>query len=58
MMMFLPIVFGYMFYWYPSGLALYWLTGGLVGLAQQWILNKATPPPAVATVIPPPKKKR
>jgi YidC/Oxa1 family membrane protein insertase len=58
MMMFMPLVFGYMFYFSSAGLALYWLTGGIVGLAQQFIMNKATPAPAVATVIPAPKKKR
>jgi hypothetical protein len=34
------------------------MTGGLVGIAQQWLLNRGTPPPAVAIVNPPGKKKK
>jgi YidC/Oxa1 family membrane protein insertase len=31
---------------YPSGLAVYILTSGLVGVAQQWWLNRRHPLPA------------
>jgi YidC/Oxa1 family membrane protein insertase len=31
---------------YPSGLAVYILTSGLVGIGQQWYLNKTHPAPA------------
>jgi YidC/Oxa1 family membrane protein insertase len=58
MMMFMPLVFGYMFYFASAGLVLYWLTGNLVGVAQQWLLNRSTPAPAAAVITPPPKKKR
>jgi YidC/Oxa1 family membrane protein insertase len=55
MMMFMPLMFGFMFYYASAGLVLYWLTGNVVGIAQQLIINKfmpaATPPPA-----PPPQK--
>jgi YidC/Oxa1 family membrane protein insertase len=39
------------FFWQASsGLVLYWLTGNVVGLAQQWFFNKtAAPVEAVAT---------
>ncbi len=58
MMMFMPLVFGYMFYFFQSGLVLYYLTSNLVGIAQQWILNRISPPPvAVINVKPAPKKK-
>ena len=30
-----------------AGLVLYWLTGNLVGIVQQWLLNRSTPAPAV-----------
>ncbi len=40
MMMFMPLLFGYMFYFANAGLVLYWLTGNFVGIAQQWILNR------------------
>ena len=52
MMMFLPLVFGFMFYGVSSGLVLYWLTSNLVGIVQQWFINKSmgvpAPQPAVA----------
>ncbi len=58
MMMFMPLVFGFMFYQFQSGLVLYWLTSNVVGIAQQWFINKTTPavgmPPA--PVKAPPKK--
>ncbi|GAB1595017.1 membrane protein insertase YidC [Lysobacter claricitrinus] len=36
MMQFMPLVFGIMFAFFPSGLVLYWVTNGLLTLAQQW----------------------
>jgi YidC/Oxa1 family membrane protein insertase len=52
MMMFMPLMFGYMFYFASAGLVLYWLTGNVVGIVQQWLLNKTMPAPAVATPVP------
>jgi YidC/Oxa1 family membrane protein insertase len=40
MMMFMPLIFGFMFYNLPSGVVLYYLTSNLVGIAQQWFFNK------------------
>jgi len=40
MMLFMPLVFGFMFYNLPSGVVLYYLTSNLVGIAQQWFFNK------------------
>jgi YidC/Oxa1 family membrane protein insertase len=58
MMLFMPLMFGYMFYFASSGLVLYWLTGNIVGIGLQWLLNKMTPaPPAVQVIPPAPKKK-
>jgi len=57
MMLFMPLVMGYMFYYQSAGLVLYWLTSGLVGVAQQWMLNRGTPAAAVAVPSPPQKKK-
>jgi YidC/Oxa1 family membrane protein insertase len=51
-MMLMPLMLGFMFYWVASGLVLYWLTGNLVGIGQQWLINKTakvpTPPPLPA----------
>jgi len=46
MMMFMPLAFGFFFYYYQSGLVLYWLVGNLVGIAQQYAMNRMSPPPA------------
>jgi YidC/Oxa1 family membrane protein insertase len=52
MMRFMPLLFGFFFYNMSSGLVLYWLTGNLVGIAQQWLMNKRTP---AVEIIPAPK---
>jgi YidC/Oxa1 family membrane protein insertase len=57
MMLFMPLVLGYIFYYLSAGLVLYYMTGGLVGVAQQWLLNRGTPAPAVIP-SPPQKKKK
>jgi len=41
MFMFMPLIFGFMFMNVSSGLVLYWLVGNLVGMAQQWYINRA-----------------
>jgi YidC/Oxa1 family membrane protein insertase len=52
MMMFMPLIFGYIFYFQASGLVLYWLTGNLVGILSQFVTNKMMPqPPAAPAVI-------
>jgi YidC/Oxa1 family membrane protein insertase len=43
MMMVMPLVFGIMFFNFASGLVLYWLTGNIVGIAQQAFINKMMP---------------
>ena len=58
MMMFMPLLFAFMFYNLSAGLVLYWLTGNLVGIAQQWLLNRTYPAPAPVAVIPAKKKNR
>jgi YidC/Oxa1 family membrane protein insertase len=57
MMMLMPLMFGYMFWWASAGLVLYWLTSNVVGIGQQLLLNRITPAPATAVVVPPKKKK-
>jgi YidC/Oxa1 family membrane protein insertase len=56
MMMFMPLMFGFMFYGASSGLVLYWLTGNVVGIAQQWLFNKTMPAPAAAVPAAVPNK--
>src|SRR5205807_1439772 len=36
MMTMMPIMFTFMFYAFPSGLVLYWLTNNLMSMAVQW----------------------
>jgi len=50
MMKLMPLTFSVMFVVFPfsSGLALYILTSSLVGIAQQWYLNRTHPLPAPA----------
>ncbi len=57
MMMFMPLIFGFMFYNFPSGLVLYYLTSNLVGIAQQWFFNHTETAQAAARSVEPPKKK-
>ena len=46
MMMFMPLMFGFMFFKASAGLVLYWLTSNLVGIAQQGFINRITPAPS------------
>ena len=39
-MMYMPIVFSIMFFFFPAGLVLYWVTNNLLSIAQQWQINK------------------
>ena len=57
MMLFMPLMFGFLFYNASSGLVLYWMTSNLVGIVQQWMINKTMPtPPAPAPKLAPKKK--
>ncbi len=44
-MLLMPLIFGVMFYSASSGLVLYWLTSNLVGIGQQWLINRSMPAP-------------
>lgn len=39
MMWIMPLVFSVMFFAFPAGLVLYWLTNNILSIAQQWIIN-------------------
>jgi YidC/Oxa1 family membrane protein insertase len=57
MMQFMPLMFGFFFYNISSGLVLYWLTSNLVGILQQWLVNRHMPTPAPEAPKLTPKKK-
>ena len=58
MMKFMPLIFGFMFYNFASGLVLYYLTSNLVGMGQQWFFNHTEAAQAAARSVEPPKKKK
>jgi len=39
-MMALPIVFTFMFLWFPAGLVLYWVVNNVLSIAQQYVITK------------------
>lgn len=39
-MMAMPIIFTFMFLWFPSGLVLYWTTNNILSIAQQWQITR------------------
>ena len=39
LMWFMPLAFSVMFFFFPSGLVLYWITNNILSIAQQWIIN-------------------
>jgi YidC/Oxa1 family membrane protein insertase len=41
MMWIMPLVFSVMFFVFPAGLVLYWLTNNLLSIAQQWTINRS-----------------
>ena len=39
LMWFMPLIFSVMFFFFPAGLVLYWITNNILSIAQQWIIN-------------------
>jgi YidC/Oxa1 family membrane protein insertase len=39
MMWIMPLAFSVMFFFFPSGLVLYWLTNNILSITQQWLIN-------------------
>jgi YidC/Oxa1 family membrane protein insertase len=56
MMMFMPLIFGFMFYNFASGLVLYYLTSNLVSMGQQYFFNHTEAANAAARSVALPKK--
>ncbi len=52
----MTVVFTLMFYNFPSGLNIYWLSSMLLGMLQQWYMQKFMPAPKPVIVTVPNKK--
>ena len=39
MMWIMPLMFSVMFFFFPAGLVMYWLTNNILSIAQQWLIN-------------------
>ena len=53
MMLFMPLIMGFIFFSLPAGALLYYVAGTLIGISQQYLTNSLIGPPAVRTVRPP-----
>ena len=40
MMTFMPLIFSVMFFFFPSGLVLYWVVSNIFSIAQQWVITR------------------
>ncbi|GBG02314.1 membrane protein insertase YidC [Azospira sp. I13] len=40
MMLMMPFMFGFMFFFFPSGLVLYWVVNNVLSIAQQWQITR------------------
>ncbi len=38
--MIMPFAFGFMFFWFPAGLVLYWVVNNTLSIAQQWQITR------------------
>ena len=47
-MQLMPLIFSVMFAFFPAGLVIYWLTNTVLGIAQQWRINKVVAADSVA----------
>jgi YidC/Oxa1 family membrane protein insertase len=36
----MPVVFTFMFLWFPAGLVLYWVVNNSLSILQQWIITR------------------
>ncbi|HEX4274539.1 MAG TPA: membrane protein insertase YidC [Bryobacteraceae bacterium] len=58
MMQFMPLMYLFFFWSLSSGVVLYWLTGNITGVAQQWFFNKTAGPVEARAVATKPRKGR
>ena len=48
MMLFMPLAFSVMFFFFPSGLVLYWVVNNVLSICQQYVISKKFAPAAAA----------
>ena len=41
LMWIMPLMFSVLFFFFPAGLVLYWLTNNILSIAQQWYINRS-----------------
>ena len=51
MTMLMPVFFTFLFLWYPSGVALYWLINNVFAIGQQYATNYLIGPPKVRAAV-------
>jgi len=51
MTMLMPVFFTFLFLWYPSGVALYWLVNNIWAIGQQYLTNYMIGPPKISRAI-------
>ena len=44
MMLFMPLAFSVIFFFFPSGLVLYWIVNNCLSICQQWVITKKFAP--------------
>jgi YidC/Oxa1 family membrane protein insertase len=37
---YMPVIFTFLFLWFPSGLVLYWLVNNVLSILQQWFVTR------------------
>jgi YidC/Oxa1 family membrane protein insertase len=57
MMMFMPVIMGFIFFSLPAGALLYYVAGTVIGIGQQYLTNYLIGPPNVRTVRPPAERR-
>jgi YidC/Oxa1 family membrane protein insertase len=49
--MLMPVFFTFLFLWYPSGVALYWLVNNIWAIGQQYLTNYMIGPPKIRAAV-------
>jgi YidC/Oxa1 family membrane protein insertase len=54
----MPLIFTFMFYHFPSGLNIYWLSSMLLAMLQQWWMQRNMKPIPPTVIVPTTEKKK